>query len=420
MKILHTSDWHLGRSLYGRRRDETFAAFLEWLADTLLQERVEVLLLAGDVFDNATPGNRAQALYYQFLCRAASLCRHIVIIAGNHDSPAFLNAPRELLRALNCHVIGAATADPSAEVLLLCTPAGNPELIVCAVPFLRDRDLRLAEAGEGMEEKEQKLLEGIRHHYATVADLAEKRRNALGLPLPILAMGHLFTAGGETVEGDGVRALYVGSVAHVAASIFSPLFDYVALGHLHVAQSVNRSERVRYSGSPLPMGFGEARQEKSLTLVEWIDGKVSVRLLPVPVLQRLESIRGNWPTIAMRLQELASSRASVWLEIVYDGAEVISDLRERLENAVAGSELEIVRIKNNRLVAQALQQHYADETLQELEPEEVFARCLAAHEVPEEQQPALQHAYQEILMALREGGNEAITGGEDAHSGDSP
>ena len=122
MRILHTSDWHLGRPLYGRKRYQEFETFLDWLAATIDHEKVDVLLVAGDIFDTSTPGNRAQELYYRFLCRVAgSCCGHVVIIAGNHDSPSFLNAPRELLRALNVHVIGAMTENPEDEVIPILT-----------------------------------------------------------------------------------------------------------------------------------------------------------------------------------------------------------------------------------------------------------------------------------------------------------
>ncbi|MGR8935694.1 MAG: exonuclease subunit SbcD, partial [Gammaproteobacteria bacterium] len=255
MKLLHTSDWHLGRTLYGRKRYAEFEAFLEWLAETVENRQVEVLLVAGDVFDSTAPSHRAQQLYYRFLCRvAASFCRHVVVIAGNHDSPSFLNAPKELLRALDVHVLGSAAEQPEDEVLLLNNPSGEAELIVCAVPYLRDRDIRIAEAGESLEDKERKLLDGIRGHYAQVCAAAERLRAELGRPVPIVAMGHLFTAGGQTVDGDGVRELYVGSLAHVAAGIFPPCIDYLALGHLHVPQRIGASETMRYSGSPLAMG----------------------------------------------------------------------------------------------------------------------------------------------------------------------
>jgi exonuclease SbcD len=238
VKLLHTSDWHLGRSLYGRKRYEEFEAFLEWLEGQIQQNAIDVLLVAGDVFDTSAPSNRAQTLYYRFLCRvSASSCRHVVIVAGNHDSPSFLDAPRELLRALDVHVIGTAAADPKEEVLVLTNEGGVPELIVCAVPYLRDRDVRVAEAGESFEDKDQKLLDGIGNHYAAVAAVAEKKREECGLDIPIVGMGHLFTAGGKTVDGDGVRELYVGSLAHVTAGIFPECFDYLALGH-HTLQRI--------------------------------------------------------------------------------------------------------------------------------------------------------------------------------------
>lgn len=402
LKILHTSDWHLGRSLYGKRRYQEFEAFLDWLAETIEYNAVTALVVAGDVFDTGTPGNRAQELYYRFLCRvAASSCRHVVVVAGNHDSPSFLNAPKELLKALDVHVIGSIPADPKDQILVLRDKAGAPELIVCAVPYLRDRDIRVAEAGESIADKEEKLLDGIRDHYATVAALAEKKRAKLGADIPILATGHLFTAGGQTLDGDGVRELYVGSLAHVAASIFPPCFNYVALGHLHVPQKVSGLEARRYSGSPLPMGFGEAKQQKSVCLATFEGRDVSVELLNVPTFQELERICGDWTQIEKRLHDLAQTGSQAWLEIVYTGADILADLRERLDEAIAGTGMEILRVKNNRVMERALQSQ-STETLDDLDPDDVFERCLAAHDVPLEQRPELIHAYRETLASIYE------------------
>lgn len=401
MKLLHTSDWHIGRSLYGKKRYEEFEALLGWLAETIRQHAIDVLLVAGDVFDSSTPSNRAQELYYRFLCRvAASSCRHVVVIAGNHDSPSFLDATRDLLRALDIHVVGSASADPEDEVLVLRNAQDNPELIVCAVPYLRDRDIREAGAGESVETKEQKLVEGIRAHYAAVAALAEHKRRSLGADIPMVAMGHLFTAGGQSVDGDGVRELYVGALAQVPSGIFSEHFAYVALGHLHVPQRVNGSEIIRYSGSPLPMAFGEARQRKSLCLVECCSAAASVQLIDVPLFQKLERIQGDWEHIQSRLLELSAGASRAWLEIVYDGAELVGDLRERLETAIAGSQMTILRIKNKRIIDRVLEQSHEEEGLDDLNANEVFARCLAAHDVPAEQQPELLRAYQETVSSL--------------------
>jgi exonuclease SbcD len=403
MKILHTSDWHIGRTLYGRKRYEEFEAFLIWLAETIEQNEIDALLVAGDVFDTSAPSNRAQELYYRFLCRvASSSCRHIVVVAGNHDSPSFLNAPKELLKALDVHVIGSSTASPEDEVLVLRNEQDAPELIVCAVPYLRDRDIRVAEAGESVEDKERKLIDGIRTHYAAVAVLAEQKREELGADIPIVGTGHLFTAGGQTVDGDGVRELYVGSLAHVTAGIFPARFNYLALGHLHVPQKVNGSETIRYSGSPLPMGFGEAKQQKSVCQVEFHSTAASVQLIDVPVFQKLERVKGDWDGISNRILELSATDSQGWLEVIYDGTEVIGDLRERLEAAISGTQMEILRIKNNRIIDRVLGQIHEEETLDDLNVNDVFERCLAVHEVPEDQRPELLRAYQETVSSLYE------------------
>ena len=406
MRILHTSDWHIGRSLYGRKRYEEFEAFLTWLAETIQQNEIDALLVAGDIFDTSTPSNRAQELYYRFLCRvAASSCRHVVVVAGNHDSPSFLNAPRELLKALDVHVIGSASNAWEDEVLVLCNDQDVPELIVCAVPYLRDRDIRVAQAGESVEDKERKLIDGIRNHYAGVAALAEQKRDKLGADIPIVGMGHLFTAGGETVDGDGVRELYVGSIAHVTAGIFPASFNYLALGHLHVPQKVNGSETIRYSGSPLPMGFGEAKQQKSICLVafdksEGQSMETFVQLIDAPVFQRLERVQGDWNGISSRILELSANGSEGWLEVIYDGDEVIGDLRDRLEVAIIGTQMEILRVKNNRIIDRVLGRIDAEETLDDLNENDVFERCLVAHDVPENQRPELLRAYQETLSSL--------------------
>jgi DNA repair protein SbcD/Mre11 len=408
MKILHTSDWHIGRTLYGRKRYEEFEAFLTWLAETIQQNEIDALLVAGDVFDTSAPSNRAQELYYRFLCRvAASSCLHVVVVAGNHDSPSFLNAPKELLKALDVHVIGSSTESPEDEVLVLRNEQDVPELIVCAVPYLRDRDIRVAEAGESVEDKERKIIDGIRTHYSAVAALAEQKRDELEVDIPIVGTGHLFTAGGQTVDGDGVRELYVGSLAHVTARIFPACFNYLALGHLHVPQKVNGSETIRYSGSPLPMGFGEAKQQKSVCQVVFDQGAdhiitASVQLINVPVFQKLERVYGDWDSISSRILELSATDSQGWLEVIYEGDEVIGDLRERLDEAISGTQMEILRIKNNRIIDRVLGQIHGEETLDDLNVNDVFERCLVVHEVPEDQRPELLRAYQETVSSLYE------------------
>jgi exonuclease SbcD len=406
MKMLHTSDWHLGRSLYGRKRYAEFAAFLDWLVQTIEAEGVDALLVAGDVFDSTTPSNRAQALYYGFLCRvAASRCRHVVIIAGNHDSPTFLNAPRELLRALNVYVVGAMAEALEDEVFVLHQD-DRPEAIVCAVPYLRDRDIRTVEPGETIDDKNAKLVDGLKTHYAAVCGLAEQKRAACKRAghegIPIVAMGHLFTAGGQTLDGDGVRELYVGSLAHIGEDVFPSSIDYLALGHLHVPQRVGNAAHVRYSGSPIPMGYGEASREKQVVLVAFNGTTPAIRELPVPCFQQLVRIEGSLEAIHARLAALKSAQSAAWLEIEYTGSDMTGNLREILHEAMADSAMEIRRVRNRRVMDRVIGTVADEETLDDLGLDAVFERCLQAFEIAEEHRETLRASYREIIQSIQE------------------
>lgn len=408
MKILHTSDWHLGRALYGRKRYAEFDAFLRWLAAVLEQQHIDVLVVAGDIFDTTTPSNRAQELYYSFLCRvaASATCRHVVIVGGNHDSPSFLNAPGELLRALNVYVVGAATDNVADEVVVLRNARKEAHAVVAAVPYLRDRDIRTVAAGETLADKQEKLIQGIRTHYANVCTVAAQQRAELeqeqGTQLPLIATGHLFTAGGKTSADDGVRELYVGSLAHVDGSIFPQELDYVALGHLHVPQRVAGAEHMRYSGSPLPMGFGEARQQKVVVVVDFAGRTPEVQTLNVPCFQELRRIEGSLEQICSAIGELKQQHSNAWLELEYTGPEIGAALREGIDSALEGSTLEVLRIRNQNSIHRVIHREDMEETLDDLDVYQVFARCLDVYGVEGEERTELELLYREVVHNLYE------------------
>ena len=401
MNILHTSDWHIGRSLFSQKRYDEFASFLDWLREAIESQHIDILLVSGDVFDTSTPSNRAQQLYYEFLYEVSkSCCRTVVIIGGNHDSPSFLQAPSALLNVLNVKVIGSKRETPEEEIVI-AEKDGIPLAIICAVPYLRDKDIRYAEAGETIEDKNRKLLEGIKEHYRTVCDIAKIRQSELGSDIPIIAMGHLFTQGGKTVDGDGVSELYIGSLAHVDSSVFPDYLDYVALGHLHVPQRVGGKETIRYSGSPIPMGFGEAKQQKQVVLLHFED-TLSIEPLFVPSFYHLESIKGTMDQITSRIQFLREKGEAAYLEIEYTAPEMIGDLSERCEELVQGSNLTILRIQNRQFIQRVMSSMQTQETLEDLNPEEVFTRCLDTFSVTEEERQPLRDAYHEILLEMQE------------------
>lgn len=494
LTILHTSDWHLGRRLYGRMRYEEFEAFLSWLQETISAHKVDVLIVAGDIFDTMTPSNRAQALYYEFLGKVSKLCcEHIVIVAGNHDSPTFLDAPSKVLKFLNVHVIGTACDDLNDEVLVLDAIDGTPHCIIAAVPYLRDRDVRGSHAGESADSKDANVIKGIRAHYDEVASIAKARQEHLSdahqRHIPIIATGHLFAAGSKTTEDDGVRDLYVGSLGQISADMFDDGFDYVALGHLHVPQRVGGCEHIRYSGSPIAMGFGEAKQQKQVLLVQFgateqsieedakdnitpekpnADNELSLpstkaaakkaatqtpefmddlfafveqeegaainvdetsftqseavqpdstftmsdltsqRLhhdesrqmqvisLPIPCFQKLAQITGDLTTIAATIKSLKPSE-SIWLEVIYDGDEIVNELREEVNAMIEDLTCEVLKIKNTRTYNKVLNQQQSSETLQDLNELDVFDKCLEINGIADTQKASLRSAYQQIL-----------------------
>ncbi len=403
MKILHTSDWHLGRSLYGKKRYKEFEKFLDWLYSTIEKEKIDTLIVSGDIFDTTTPSNQAQELYFNFLFKMTkSHCQNIIITAGNHDSPSFLNAPKQLLKAFNIFVVASISENLEDEIIVLYKNK-KPLAIVCAVPYLRDKDIRNVESGESFAEKNEKLIAGIKNHYKKVCEIAEQKRKELkNDKIPIIATGHLFTSGGKTVENDGVRELYVGSLALLDEQTFPQNIDYLALGHLHIPQKVGNKDFFRYSGSPIPMGFNEAKQQKKVITIQFEELKPKICEIPVPTFQQLEKIVGSFSEIIKKIEELKEQNSDAWLEIEYTGKEIVSNLREQIEETVKNSAIEIRRIKNKQIIEKVLNSKNDNETLDDLNPKDVFKRFLETYEIAQEQKKELIDAYNQILQEISE------------------
>ena len=286
MKLLHTSDWHLGRMLYSKKeRSDEHKRFLKWLLDTISENAIDILIVAGDIFDSSSPGNASLKLYYDFLLKVRnSGCSHVVIVGGNHDSPSLLEAPKEILSVLNVKVVGKACENVEDEVFILSDENERPLAIVCAVPFLRERDISKYTEGETYSDRSKRIDDCIRKHYDAVAEIAKKRQNEYGSDIPIIATGHLSVAGG--MVGEGVRETYIGGIGCLENDIFKRVFDYVALGHYHIHSVI--SDSVRYCGSPIPMGFGEAKQQKKVIVVNFEKSIKTITEISVPVFQKLE------------------------------------------------------------------------------------------------------------------------------------
>lgn len=410
MRILHTSDWHIGSALYGRKRYDESEQFLHWLVETIKNCSIEALLVAGDIFDTSTPSNTAQELYYRFLNEVSrTTCRHVIVTGGNHDSPSFLDAPKALLKAFNVYVVGSAAEREEDEVLVLKDADNNSEAIVCAVPFLRDRDVRQSSEGESYRDKENRLVEGIISHYQTVYEEACKERNELGKSLPIIGMGHLFIAGSSIYkrsgETNGGRDLYVGSLGQVPADRLPP-FDYFALGHLHIPQNVAGCKNIRYSGSPMAMNFDEIHQQKSVVIVDIHDQHVHIRTVPVPAFRHFEQIKGDWDSIEASLRRLKEESFAGWVEVIYEGQEVIGNLRERVYKLVENTSIEVLKIQNAMLFNAVMKQYEKEVELQDLNPADVFDQCLTDYGLPDDQKVVLKGLFSEVCRQISEADNQ--------------
>ena len=397
-RILHTSDWHIGRRLKEHYRTEEFAKFFTWLERVIIDEKIDTLLVAGDIFDNTTPSVQAQDMYYSFLSRLVkSPCRNVVIISGNHDSPAFLDAPAELLEHCRIHVVGQTRENPADEVITLRDSDGKPEVIVCAVPYLRDRDVRTAKSSEDFAEIERALTAGIAKHYAQVFDAARAQQGDSNVP--IIAMGHMFIRGGIVRQNEGVRSLYVGTAIDIDSSIFPADIAYTALGHLHSPQKAGR-ENIRYSGSPIAMTFGESYVRKSVSIVE-LDGKdfAGVREIPIPEHKTLRHITGaSFQELAGQLEELNKSNIPVLVDISYTGNNPDS-VRENISDyAKTLPMIELLGFRDESC-ASSLEPGgvFGGLTLEEISPENMFERLMNGKTLSESDREIYMKMYREIL-----------------------
>lgn len=409
MKILHTSDWHLGQKLAGRDRDEEHRLALDWLASFIKKEQVDVLIVAGDVFDIHNPPNCARELYYSFLRQLIqSQVRHVVVIGGNHDSANMLEAPKALLKLLGIHVVGAASDDLSDEIIELRNDDGDLELVVAAVPFLRDQDLRKAFAGETTTERYERVREAIKAHYQEVSALIQQRH---GAAVPVIATGHLYATGAtSSAKQDNI---YLGNLENISAEDFPDVFSYVALGHIHRPQAVGGFEHIRYCGSVIPLSFSETKDDKLVALVELERGKLkSVKEHKLPVFRRLKTIEGKLNYIKERLQKLHNDYLeglSPWVELVVDEAHPAPGLADELRDFAAPLHPEILAIKLKRQSSKSLDELVGVE-LDALSPEEVFLRLCEAKEMDEDAQKELLKTYRELLEWVQQNDEAGASG----------
>ncbi|NPE57908.1 exonuclease subunit SbcD [Dickeya dadantii] len=408
MRIIHTSDWHLGQYFYTRSRAPEHQAFLHWLVQQVEQHQADAVIVAGDVFDNGAPPSYAREMYNHFVVALQRTGCQLVVMGGNHDSVATLNESRALLACLNTRVIAGFDGDINEQVLVLNNRAGEPGALLCAVPFLRPRDVLTSQAGQSGAQKQQALQDAIASHYKRCYQLACEQRETLGRELPIVLTGHLTTVGVAT--SDSVRDIYIGTLDAFPAQAFPPA-DYIALGHIHRPQRVAQCEHIRYSGSPIPLSFDELNHEKSVYLVHFEQGKLhEVTALTVPTEQPMQLVKGNLPEIERRLAGFRDYHGDkpVWLDIEIATQDYLSDMQQHIQTLTEPLNVEVLLLRRAREQQQQMLVQLEKETLEELHPAEVFARRLAQeNDLDEPRQQRLKGLFDRVIQEIDEQRREA-------------
>ena len=404
IRILHTADWHLGQTFFGYDRAGEHEVFLNWLAGEIREREIDALIIAGDVFDVSNPSAASQSQYYHFIYRvtAENPTLQIVIVAGNHDSAARLEAPLPLLQAMRTEVRGVVRKSDDGEIdydhltVELKNRDGEVELLCMAVPFLRQGDYPTVPT-EG-----NPYAEGVRELYTQLLQRLWKRRKE---NQSILAIGHLQAIGSEIAEKDYSERTVIGGLECVSPDAFSEQIAYTALGHIHKAQRVSGRENVRYAGSPIPMSFAEKHYHHGVVEVTF-DGGCAVDIMRVecPRLIPLMSVPNGEPAspeiVLEILKELpVTEGAAPYLEVKVLLDEPEPMLRQEVEEALADKNYRLARIvstyRNETGNAEKENENWK-RGLQEMSPLQIAQSAfekIYQVEMPEELTDLFQEAY---------------------------
>ena len=389
MRLLHTSDWHLGITLSERSRRDEMTAFLSFLRDTINTRSVDTLIISGDIYDTAVPSNEAQNIYYDFLSSLKdTCCRDVVVIAGNHDSPTMLSASAAVLRRLNIHVYSSVV---NLEPLVL-----EDRGIILPIPFPRDSEIRRAQLSETIEEGQDRLKAAIAALYRDMYRKAE----ALKLNLPIIATGHLSVAS-ASFDGEKNKELYLGGLGTVDTGIFDSGLSYVALGHIHKPQKLNGKGTIRYSGSPIAMTFDEAKYTKCVVIADCSYGEETVvETVEVPVERELITVRGDADTVKKEVRRLRDGKRKGWVSILLTSPEGSATIREEADGILSGSELEVLISRNTAEGERLREESGSVRELSSMTEEDVFDALLQDNACTGERRERMLSLFREVLRRI--------------------
>lgn len=399
MKILHTSDWHIGKQLHKYDLGEDLDYFFKWLVTYIKIENIDVLLVSGDIFDQANPSQAAYKQYYDLLKHLINLDCKIILTGGNHDSASVLNAPKELLKAFDISVIGGATDDIS-EMFVEFEKNGE-KIVVAAIPFLKDRDIRKSVAGETYATKIDQIKMGLQTYFSNI----NTHYNDNYSKAVFVLMGHLYVQGSQI--SDSERDIQIGNQAGIEPSIFEGIPDYVALGHIHKPQVISRTNNIYYCGSPIPLSFSEKEDCKQVNVISIQNNEiVNVEVVPIPKHRNLITFEGSLEEVQEMLHTYSEQTTLISLAeiIVNEESESLEtrQMFEELINSQSNKNIEVVksRLIFTKLIRGATDAFAVGTDVADVTPMQMFEKKLELQSGMQNTEE-LKNAFREILEELK-------------------
>ncbi len=396
MKVLHTSDWHIGRKLYENSLDRTLSYFFKWLKNIIVNKEIDVLIVAGDIFNNPFPSSSSLSLYYRVLYELSRTnLKHIIITGGNHDSVSTLNAPKDLLEVLNISVVGGFTGNYD-DLIIEIKENNKIQLVVCAVPFLRERDIRKSFSGNDFKERVKQVSAGISNFYEEIGKriLKYKEKN-----IPVVATGHLFVNDISQMP-EQEKELFIGGLQQISYNQIPDYFDYYAFGHIHKPYKIADKENVRYCGSPIDLNFSE-RNFKNLIIIVDFKEKTEITPVEVPVFRELVHFKGTFNEVKKEIENYQNkSELNAWADIDIIEEKTDPAIEVKLNNLKENTKnIEIIKFKYIfKDVETDIENKFRKNiNLKDLQPTDVFDSLLEMENLVEKEKESLKETFNDLL-----------------------
>ena len=331
MNILHTSDWHLGKKLYKQDRKAEHELFIDWLIQTIKKENVDVLIIAGDIFDSPTPPNYAQKMFFDFISKLEAIeGLTTLVIAGNHDSASLLDIPKYFFEKSRCYLFPYLKEDPEENEFIVTK--GDMSVGFQTLPYFRNYELI-----NMLKENEQadSFFKNRFSRWSFQEELHHK----------ILIAHHGF---GKYSSAGSEHAIYLSGLDYFPLEWLTPHFDYCALGHIHKKQTLNENPPIIYPGSPIPLRFSESNQ-KYVSLLKLGKTEKFQKYIEIPSFRKLIRVKSDQSNyinkLSQELENISEDDLTAFLEVEITLNEPVSGMADNIRQFIQTKNIELIAFR---------------------------------------------------------------------------